>query len=446
MQVKKEFYRSKNISFIFTVLFCSFSFVGIYLSNSAIGIIFWFLLLLVSLKNHYIPFAFIGASNYLPILLGVSPTIIGIIIMGIVILNSGIVSKKKLIIKISDKEFWVLLIVMTGWSFFTGIMYQDLSFFSSILTALIYSFVIFIYSTNLIENIEQILKYFILGLGIGLVFTLLIKMNVPGFVSYHPFRLAVGHRADPNSTGLLFAVLSIYFFINMCKYLGSNILTAFGNGVLFALSIICLFYTQSRGSVLCLLIGLVAYLIFGIKKAGKINKKTLRNIAIFCSIIIIVLCIEGNILEMLNNAWNVFFDRLTNAESGDGERGYLLKMSIYSFLNNPFMGQSLNTFESFAGHVPHNTFSDYMVTNGIVGIMFYLLFFIKPLFKIFIINKRDSTSLPFFCYLICVMNVLFYSASNEKLPFFLLIILSLTISKEKNEESYYEKNNVTWSN
>ena len=139
---------------------------------------------------------------------------------------------------------------------------------------------------------------------------------------------------------------------------------------------------------------------------------------------------------MARDVWATLLERLSIENIGGGARLYLFIMSIRSFLAHPVFGNDLNTFEMFAGHIPHNTFSDYMVTNGIIGIMFFLLFFVMPLIKNYKYRKVPSVSEPYFCYMACMINILCYSASNEKISYLLSIIVLLAI----NEKNYYLKN------
>lgn len=439
-----------KITDFITVIFTYICFVGIYFFGSSfVSLGICVIISILSLHREYVPLIFMGASNYLPTLYGVSPIFICMFIMLMVLLKEYFIKKRFVIYKMKSVP-WIIFLIMIGWSAITGLSYYDFSFFSQMITSIIFMVMIFLYVTNSNQSIENLLKYFIIGIGIGILFTFFIQFNILGFYSYHPFRLAVGERADPNSSGLLFAVLCTYEFICIFENLRGQVVSTLMYLIFFVLGLYCLFLTQSRGSLLCLVICVFLYITMPKSNTIKVNIKTIRNIVIVLLIIGVVLIFNRSIIDTLFDSWNGFFERISAAESNDGERTYLLHMSFKSFIENPVIGISLQSFKSYAGHIPHNTFSDYMVTNGIIGVVFYILFFIKPLFSIFKYWKYNLFIKPYFTYLVCSMNVLFYSASNEKVTLFLLMILFLNITiinkiYIKKEKSYV-KNIITRSN
>lgn len=396
--------------------------------SSLIGVILYFVLLLMCFKNKKLSFAIIGSANYLPIIFGVSPIVVSIIIMMIIIFIEVLLKKSKLkLIKINKID--ILFVIMIIWTFITGILNQDMSFFSAMTTSILFYVVIKLYYANISIKSENMIEYLVIGISTGIIFALFIKLELLGFESYHISRYAIGERADPNSTGFLFAIISMYFFLDFVCSFQNGIKTIIINILLFISSLSCLFLTQSRGSVLCLVISIFIYIIFSLFKSNKFKTRVVFNILMIFILVIISFVFFKPITNLITNSWEVFENRLINAESSDGERGYLIKKSFVSFLSNPIIGTSLKEFENQAGHIPHNTFCDYMVTNGIFGIIFYLLYFVLPIVQAIKSKSMYMNTKPFYCYLVAFLNILLYSASNEKIIFLLLAILIL--SKEE---------------
>lgn len=405
------------------------------IESSSIKIMLTLIMILLSFKDKYIPFILLGASNYLPTVCGISQVIISILNMTILLIFKLIDTRKKIKFPFSYKET-LLLLLMVIWSLTTGIMNSDMSFFSSIITAFIlWSITIIYYNYYELNNIK-VLKYCMIGLSVGIFLMILIKLNISGFVSNHIFRLAIGNRADPNSTALLFCILSVYLFISFFTRLEKGDIKCILILIAFVFSTITLFLTQSRGSLLCFGITIIIYLINKIDLRKKVNTKAILNAMLIIVILTAILAFFPKIRDSLIEPFNSFVERINDAESSDGERLYLIKKSWYSFKSNPIIGISLNTFKENYGHIPHNTFCDYLVTNGVIGAIFFILFFIVPLLKNYFLQKTENNKIEYFCYFACCINVLFYSASNEKIIYILLIVLLFSkknkiYSKEK---------------
>ncbi len=411
--------RSQLIHFIIIYL----SLILLYrIESSPVKIMLTLIMILLSFKDKYIPFILLGASNYLPTVCGISQVIISILNMIILLIFKLIDTRRKMKFPFSYKET-LLLLLMVIWSLITGIMNSDMSFFSSISTAFILWFITITYYTHYELDNKKVLQYCMIGLGTGIFLMILIKLNISGFVSNHIFRLAIGNRSDPNSTALLFCILSVYLFISFSTHLEKGNIKCILILIAFILSMITLFLTQSRGSLLCFGITIVIYLINKIDLRKKVNSKAILNTMLIMFILATTLILFPKMRDSLIEPLNSFIERINDAESSDGERLYLIKKSLYSFKNNPIVGISLNTFKENYGHVPHNTFCDYLVTNGVIGAIFFILFFIVPLLKNYFLQKKENNKIEYFCYFACCINILFYSASNEKIIYILLIAL-----------------------
>lgn len=413
----------KKISIMQIVFMYSLLTVIYWMGGSVASLFLYLCLFIWAYAQPIILFSLIGASNYLPAISGVSPLLISLVIMIAVVLFRSLQTGGLKISSLNNKHLFLLLFMML-WTFITGFNQADYSFLSSIITLFICFAVLLIFSENLSIQ-HNSLHFLMMGVGFGIVMTFLIQLGWDAFQSYHIYRLAIGERADPNSTGLLFAIFCVYAFIQLINNLNYNLKKAVMFLILFVLGLWGLLLTQSRGSVLCCAISIFVYIVFASKKT--VTLTGVVSILLIGVIGCIILIASGDrLLGSLFESLEQFILRVETSESSDGYRLYLLEESFNSFFDNPIFGTSLENFKFNAGHIPHNTFSDYMVTNGIVGVVFFVVMFSIPIISYF--PKKDSIyhCLPYFCYFICFINILFYSASNEKLVLIFLFILLQT--------------------
>ena len=398
-----------------------------WMDGSPISLVGYFIVGVWSYFNPLLLLSLLGASNYLPAVLGLSPLLISICLMIVII-----ILRTKLFRIVYTSLDWriILLILIVMWSLMSGMTQQDMSFMGSMITAFICYIILKAYLDKF-ETQSSAILHLATGIGFGIVLAFLIKLGISGFASFHPFRLAIGERADPNSTGLLMAIFFIYSFIQFTNKLGDSFKKALPYLVFILLGLWVLLLTQSRGSILCAGITAVIYLLCSKKR--RVGSKEIFIVLELGLCAAIILILAGNsALGALGDALEQFIFRVETNSSVDGERLYLLEQSFKSFFENPIFGTSLSDFEFIAGHVPHNTFSDYMVTNGIIGIVFFIVMYTAPIISMYPFKKTYRLNLAYYCYFVCFFNILFYSASNEKITIILLVILMHSIKQEKN--------------
>ena len=184
--------------------------------NSFVTFFLYMLLVLFSLFNnkYYISYILIGAGNYLPIVYGMSPLLISMISMSMYLFKS--ILKQKLIKKPKYlNDFFLLLVFMSIVGCINGIFNNDLSFGIDIFMIMVFLYISYIFIFNGCIEINEIIKYLIFGISTGIIFSFLIKLGIIGSLNAYTGRLSVGDRADPNSSGLLFGILSVYYFITL---------------------------------------------------------------------------------------------------------------------------------------------------------------------------------------------------------------------------------------
>ena len=418
---------NKKISILQFVALYVFMVIIYWLDGSPISLAGYLAIGVWAYFNPLILLSLIGASNYLPAVLGLSPLLIS---MGLMVVILFLHTKQFRMFYINLDLRLVMLFLIVVWSMLSGMIQQDMSFMSSMITAFICYIVLGLFLKRF-DNQNGSINYLVIGIGFGIILALLIQFGFNGFESFHPFRLAIGERADPNSTGLLMAILCMYSFTQFTNKLSEGMKKVLPYLIFILFGLWVLLLTQSRGSILCVGISAVIYLFFTRKKKLG-NKGIIAVLGLFFCAIIILVFVGDSVFGALWDAFDQFVLRIETSSSSDGERLYLLEKSFESFIANPIFGISLTNFELMAGHIPHNTFSDYMVTNGILGVIFFVVMYAVPIISMYPSKRMYQLNLAYFCYFVCFLNILFYSASNEKMTIILLVILMHSIKQEKN--------------
>lgn len=412
--------KTKKLNIIQVALLYALIVVLFWLDGSPISLVGYSMIGICSIFNPLLSLSMLGASNYLPAVLGVSPFSLSLGIALIVMLLRGFLHKPARS-RVVDVRMLVLLPLIVFWSVISGSIQNDMSFTSSMVTSFI-AYVVISFFLNKFEHRNKAIDYLMAGVGVGVILAIFINFGISGFESSHFARLAIGERADPNSTGLLLAIFSVYSFVQFTNKINDGLRKVVPHILMLLLGAWGLLLTQSRGSVLCVCLVIMVYILFTKKKG--LGDRGLITVIALCFFVTVVLALTGDkVLGMLWDALYEFIFRVQNTASVDGERLYLLQKSFESFFENPLFGVSLSEFEFFAGHIPHNTFSDYMVTNGIVGIMFFVIMFAVPIISYRPSRRAYELYIAYFCYFVCFLNTLFYSASNEKMLVVLLAIL-----------------------
>ena len=266
-------YKSNKLNTVVFLIVLYALLLLLYLQNGSIISIFLYgLIFFMAIKQPPSIFALLGASNYIALFMGISPIVLSCAeIIGIVLIKSVAYKHFKVRLFKIDKLF-VALVLMLVWTFLTGKMQGDMLFFSNVFNFIIIYVAVKLFFSNISCRIDNVLMYFMLGIGVGVVVGIGANWGVPGFVSNHSFRLAVGERSDPNSTGLLMAILTVYLVIKVREVLDDNISKTIVMIVLLIGSIYTLILTQSRGSVLSVVLVLIFYILISQKK---VNLKTI---------------------------------------------------------------------------------------------------------------------------------------------------------------------------
>lgn len=156
------------------------------IKNSFFIFFIYLFFMLTSIKFDYVPLIVLGASNYIPSFLGLSPLVYSIIMMLIYVIFRGIHNRYVYIGHLKKYKFTILVFCI--WCFITSFYNNDYSFFNNFFMIVLFSIIFILYCFNTDKEAVYYLKYIIYGMSIGIILGLLIQMGVSGFSSNHPFR------------------------------------------------------------------------------------------------------------------------------------------------------------------------------------------------------------------------------------------------------------------
>lgn len=275
-------------------------------------------------------------------------------------------SNSKLKIKLNSEHsflfLWFLyntISLLWGYSDSVGIEIVN-THFASIIMMLI--FVLAVNTEEWKEDLTNKLLKAILYLGLS-ISTLSIMFSQPYISEDYTARLTLtikGIQMDPNDLSIIYlftVIVGLYFIVFKKSSRFISFITIF-------ISILAMLHTSSRGGIISLLI-IIFYLIIRINLAKKVK------LIIFASIAILLL------LQLTPDA---SINRLfyTSYGSGSGRLDFW-RESLSTFINNPIWGTG------WGGNSirVHNTFLNILVSNGIIGIILFGLYFIIAFVKSF---------------------------------------------------------------
>ncbi|WP_276964952.1 O-antigen ligase family protein [Chryseobacterium sp.] len=181
--------------------------------------------------------------------------------------------------------------------------------------------------------------------------------------------------------------ISFPFILAKFKFISSKLFKIFY--IVFVLAIVWIVLTNaSRGTMLCLLIATIIYIVF-------YSSKSISQTIIYTFISVIV-SFAGYLYVMNNTAFSYLKTRIEQKGLEDNSRKEMINVGIDMFIDSKFLGVGAGNFSETANKmtnsnilVPHNLFIELLSQYGIIVFFTFLLL----LFKIFnpkrIFKKRE---------------------------------------------------------
>jgi len=252
------------------------------------------------------------------------------------------------------------------------------------------------------------------------------------FLSLVRYAYSIGLHYDNES----FTNNSGYYLVSLIPFLPIVIKK---NRIIGVTSIIIITYltilSSKRGAIVCLIISL-AILIFLYFKNRKIK---LLHILAFT----IIICGLGVFIYKTIISNEYLISRLEyTADSGIGPRSIAYKTIWQHWLHDTniisiLFGNGMASSVTVWGNYAHNDWLELLISNGVIGVSLYAVFFISTFFYIKK-SKLDNTYKvsAYLCFIIWFLKTVFSMGYTDSVNIFITILLGILLGSNE----YYKQN------
>lgn len=149
-----------------------------------------------------------------------------------------------------------------------------------------------------------------------------------------------------------------------------------------ALMIFAIVLSYSRGAFL----GVLVVFAFFAFKIGRRSKLEIAAVVLIAAVGMVLMAPSG----YGNRLLSIFLPELDPNGSADSRRGELFR-SIYVTLRHPLLGIGMGNYQpnmSYRGLVTHNSYTQVGSEIGVIALVLYTMFIVKPLRKLSVISKQ----------------------------------------------------------
>ncbi|SFR81977.1 O-antigen ligase family protein [Maribacter stanieri] len=328
-----------------------------------------------------------------------------------------------------NKEFIIFLMILLL-SFTTIYYFKGFDEFTTTLSSLFGAVVAAYIAIGLTKKVD-----FSLFFHIGYIFsilTLFIIMIINGNISAN-FASAIDFRdrfmlnANAYSYFCIFANFSLFYLYLKFK----NKLLFLSTLILPLLFLVIAFTTQSRAGLLLITTINICFWLF-INKP--INPSKFRKITRKFVIILALIILGFQFLKIYQGSR--IQNRVTQTANKKDSREILIEEGIEVFIQNPILGVGLGQFPFYSKYrlFTHNSYTEILAEQGVIGGILLFSFYLIPTFKS-IKNYRSDKNNPLYkFYLLFFITFLIYNNFYVfyKFPFSMMYFF-LIISLQKND-------------
>jgi len=255
-----------------------------------------------------------------------------------------------------------------------------------------FAFIIIFYKKSYISGI-------IFGLALGIFLSDLSIFFINNSVEMDEYIRRAGIFYDPNFF-VLYTVPSFFLLLSLISTRKISFFFSFSIFLLSLLTIVCILFTTSKAAIIIVASSTALYLI---------SSKFKLKVLLFFLFLSILLYYSIQEIELFNDLYSQFVYRFLYESANEdivSSRSKLLELSsLFDILIHPF-GIGYQAGLSNQDFYPHNTFFDYLLVTGPIGLILYLLLFYFPI--------KFSISKKFRVFL----------SKNNLYNYFLLVIFS----------------------
>lgn len=196
--------------------------------------------------------------------------------------------------------------------------------------------------------------------------------------------------------------------------------------ILFFIFLLCVFWSESKGSLIALLASISLLTLY----KSKFNGKSIVSVVAF---IFTLFCFNYIVKEYFSDSRIGAIFRFLEGSTGESDYGSVgIRLDMYNaalelFYSSFLFGVGLGDFSKYTSFdimYPHNVFLELLAETGVIGLFFFVIFYIIFLIK----NKNVFFSILVFYFLV----VCFFSGDLSYLRFSMFfVLLALFFEKQK---------------
>ncbi len=229
------------------------------------------------------------------------------------------------------------------------------------------------------EKIYKYIPLIIIPLTISIAYISL--SNTQDKAQYIDEKTGLNYQLVAYYMAMLFCTSFFYLFICPQK-MDSKIVTLVMYGMMIVQSVICTMSGGRGGFVL-----LVVYIIYMLYL---IHKKKIVSTSLFIFVLVFSVLLFYVVAEYMNLWESAGFQRTIHPLDQNTERKDYWNEVLLYFYESPIIGNGLGSDFYTWGFYSHNILIDFLVESGIIGLLFFGLFFIKVEREIFLHSIQND--------------------------------------------------------
>jgi O-antigen ligase len=338
-----------------------------------------------------------------------------------------VASQKKVRVEKSEKVIFLLLFISIAVSLIFNIFLGKLP--TIYLIRIVYTILVFLFyylATSIVVAPKDITKFFNFSIISGFIVS-----SYFIFIKRIWYTNLIGVRIDKNFTGGLLAIYSEFAFLLF--YYQKDKIKKNLYLIAFVYLFIGVFYSGSRASMAVSLIGALGIILEDSYMKLQNKKYFLRTIIAITLFAIAAILLYSKISEIMTSNpkyqwfWNRYFVNSYEDKSNITRIAYWTE-GLKLWMDRPIFGHGPGyiTITKVGSAVAHNTFIDYMVDCGILGLTAFSIVLYRSVGKILLSKEKTFKALPITLFVFCIILSL-----NRSVLLWSVLIICWQMSNQK---------------
>lgn len=338
-----------------------------------------------------------------------------------------VASQRQVRIEKSAKVVFLLLFISIAVSLILNIFLGELP--TIYLIRIAYTILVFLFyhlATSIVVAPKDITDFFNVSIISGFIVS-----SYFIFIKKIWYTNLIGVRIDKNFTGGLLAIYSEFAFLLF--YYQKDKIKKNLYLIAFVYLFIGVFYSGSRASMAVSLIGALGIILEDSYMKLQKKKYFLRTIIAIVLFAIVAILLYSKISEIMTSNpkyqwfWNRYFVNSYEDKSNMTRIAYWTE-GLKLWMDRPIFGHGPGyiTITKVGSAVAHNTFIDYMVDCGILGLTAFSIVLYRSVGKILLSKEKTFKALPITLFVFCIILSL-----NRSVLLWSVLIICWQMSNQK---------------